>query len=143
MSNFNYLKKLEVEGKTARCEIHNIPGEPVLIVKPATEANKPYFNAVLRQSKRNVRAVQSGAINAAMLSENRNQDRELFPKFVVVGWEKVSDADGNFAEFTEENCRAFLDAMPDWLFDKIRNFAGDCSNFMEDAPVDVESLVKN
>lgn len=143
MSDFKYLKRLEVQDKTARFEIHNIPGEPVLIMKPATEANKPYFNAVLRKSRRNVRAMQSGALNAAMITENRTQDRELYSRFVIVGWENVVDADGELAEFTRDNCQGFIDALPDWLFDKIRNFAGDSANFTDDVPADIETLVKN
>jgi hypothetical protein len=134
MTDFSHLKTLDVKDKTARCPIHQIAGAPVLIMKPATEANKPYFNAVLKKSRRNVRALKAGALNQAMIAENREQDRELFPRFVVVEWEGVTDAGGEAVGFNRENCEDFLRALPDWVFDEIRNFAGDSINFTEDVP---------
>jgi len=137
MTDFSHLKNLDVKDKTARYTIHQIAGTPVLIIKPATEANKPYFNAVLKKSRRNVRALKAGAINQVMIAENREQDRDLFPKFVVTGWEDLSDAKGKPVEFNRENCEAFLRALPDWIFDEVRDFAGNSVNFTEDMP-DVE-----
>lgn len=142
MTDFSYLKNLDVKNKTAHYPIHQIAGTPVLIMKPATEANKPYFNAVLKKSRRNVRALKAGAINQVMIAENREQDRELFPRFVVTGWEDLVDAKGEAVEFNRENCEAFLRALPDWIFDEVRNFAGDSINFTEDMP-DIEVKAKN
>jgi len=130
--DFSHLKNLDVKDRTARFPIHQIAGAPALIMKPATEANKPYFNAVLKRSRRNVRALKAGAINQVMIAENREQDRELFPKFVVTGWEGVTDSKGKDAEFNRENCEAFLRALPDWIFDEVRDFAGNSVNFTED-----------
>lgn len=142
MSNFSHLRALEVRDKTARCTIYQIKGEPVLVVRPATEANKPYFNAVLKRTRKNVRAVQAGAISQAMIAENRSEDRELFPKHVVVGWEGVSDSHGAAVPFSEEACAEFLEALPDWLFDEVRNFAGNSANFT-DGVVDAEGKAGN
>lgn len=141
--DFSHLKNLDVKDKTARFPIHQIAGAPVLIVKPATEANKPYFNAVLKKSRRNVRALKAGAISQVMIAENREQDRCLFPKFVVVGWEGVADSKGKDAEFSPDNCEAFLRALPDWIFDEVRNFAGDSVNFTDDDMPDVETRAGN
>lgn len=140
--DFSHLKNLDVKDKTARYTIHQIAGAPVLIMNPATEANKPYFNAVLKKSRRNVRALKAGAISQVMIAENREQDRELFPRCVVTGWEGVTDAKGKTVEFSRENCEAFLRALPDWIFDEVRNFAGDSINFTEDMP-DVEVKAGN
>lgn len=140
--DFSHLQKLDVTNKTARYTIYQVSGEPVLILKPANEANKPYFNAVLKRSRRNVRAIQSGHVNQGMIAETRDKDRELFPKFVVVGWENVLDANGEKVPFSREVCEEFFRALPDWLFDEIRNFAGTSSNFAEDA-VNVEDIAGN
>lgn len=140
--DFTHLKNLDVKNKTAEYPIFQIAGEPTLIMKPATEANKPYFNAVLKRSRRNLRAMRAGAVNQAMIAENREQDRELFPRHVVDGWRNVTDAKGKEVEFNRENCRDFLDALPDWIFDEIRNFAGDSANFAGDVP-DVEVKAGN
>jgi hypothetical protein len=130
--DFSHLKNLDVKDRTARFPIHQIAGAPALILKPATEVNKPYFNAVLKRSRRNMRALKAGAINQVMIAENREQDRELFPKFVVIGWEDMTDSKGEDAEFNLENCEAFLRALPDWIFDEVRDFAGNSVNFTED-----------
>jgi hypothetical protein len=144
MSNdFSYLRDLEVRDKTARCTIYQVKGEPVLIVRPATEANKPYFNAVLRRTRRNVRAVQAGAVSAAMIAENRAEDRELFPKFVVSGWEGVRDGSGQDVPFSEDACACFIEALPDWLFDEVRGFAGNSANFTGGDVIDAEGRAKN
>jgi hypothetical protein len=143
MSNdFNHLRALEVRDKTAKCVIYQVKGEPFLVVKPATEANKPYFNAVLRRTKRNVRAVQASAISAAIIAENRDEDRELFPQHVIVGWGRVTDSSGQGVEFSEAACREFIEALPDWIFDEVRSFAGNSFNFTGDV-IEVESKVGN
>lgn len=143
MTDFGHLKKLDVKDKTARYSIFQIEGEPALILKPANEANKPYFNAVLKRSRRNVKAIQAGAVNQAMISENRAQDRELFPRFVVVGWEGVTDSKGKEVEFSRDNCSDFLRALPDWIFDEVRNYASNSANFADDFPVDAEAKAGN
>ena len=143
MSKFEHLGKLDVKDKNVvDYVIFQIESEPVLKLKPATEANKPYFNAVLRGSRKNMRAIRSGSINAIMLEENRAQDRELFPKHVVAGWEKVTDSDGKPVPFSEENCQDFLRALPDWIFDEIRDFAGNAANFVSTG-IGAETKPKN
>lgn len=140
--DFNYLKKLDIKSKTAQYSIYQIEDEPVLTLRPATEANKPYFNAVLKRSRRNIRAVQSGAINNKILSENRDEDRELFPRYVITSWKGIKDSQGKDVEFSIESCRSFLEALPDWVFDEIRSFAGNSANFAGEV-IDVETKAGN
>lgn len=137
------LNKFEVDGKIARFEVPYLGA--VLLLRPATEANKPYFNQVLKRSKRRVNAVRRGNLDAKMLAEGREEDRELFPKYVIADWEGVTDKDGVEVPFSIDNCADFVrggsDGMPDWMFDEIRNFASDIPNFIE--LMDVEGAVKN
>lgn len=123
MNKFGHLKKLEVKGREVRYTIYQVEGEPTLIMKPATEANKPYFNAVLRRSKKNMRAINAGSVNSGIIAENREEDRNLFPKHVITGWEDVTDSSGEPVPYTEEDCRDYLEALPDWVFDDVRAFA--------------------
>ena len=141
MTDFSYLKKLEVTGKTADYTIYQISGEPTLIMKPATEANKPFFNSVLRRSNRNLRAVKGG-INSKMIKENREEDRELYPKHIISGWKDVIDSKGKTVEFSEKDCADFIIAIPDWIFDDIRAFAGESSNFFGEV-IDVGEKLGN
>jgi len=143
MSNdFSHLRALEVRDKTATVTLFQVSGEPLFVVKPATEANKSYFNAVLKRTRKNVRAVQAGAISSAMIKENRDEDRELFPKFVVTDWGRVKDSNGQDVPFSEEACSQYLEALPDWLFDEIRNFAGNSANFA-DGVIDAEGSAED
>ena len=141
--SFEHLKKLEVKaGETMPFTFYQIVGEPVLHLAPATEANKPYFNALLKRSRKNQRRLQSGSFTASVITENRDDDRELYPKFIVRGWENVVDSDNNPVTFSAEACSDFLSALPDWLFDEARQFAVDATNFV-DVEVDVEEVAGN
>jgi hypothetical protein len=142
MTDFSHLKVLEVKNKTAEYTIYQIAGEPVLIVKPATEANKGYFNSVLRRSRRNLHAVKAGSISQKMIKENRAEDRELYPKHIVNGWKTMKDSKGKDVPFSPEAAHDFLEALPDWLFDEIRAFCGASQNFSGE-PIDIEAKLGN
>jgi len=143
MTDFANLKVLEVKAeRTAAFTIYQIEGEPVLHMAPATEANKPYFNALLKRSKRNQRRINSGNFTSGMIKENRDNDRELYPQFVVRGWDRVVDAKGEAVKPTQENVVDYLKALPDWLFDEARAFATDPQNYVGDI-VDAEDLSGN
>lgn len=130
--DFSHLQQLDVKAdRTSELTLYQIPGEPTLILAPATEANKAYYNALLQSSKGLARRARATGANVAALADIRRIDRELFPKFVVRGWRDVKDAKGKDAPFTVENCAAFLTALPDFLFDDVRKHAGELSNFLD------------
>lgn len=131
--DFSHLRQLEVRRERAfDYTIFQLEDEPVLECAPATEANSGYFNAVLRGSSKSMRRMRRGKIDAKTLRENRAQDRALFPKYVVKGWRNVNDASGQPVEFSEEACAAYLVALPNWVFDDFRTWAGDPENFIDD-----------
>ena len=143
MTDFSHLKQLEVtRNKTAELTMYEIVGEPTIVLAPATEGNKPYFNALLRRTGKNVKRVARGGLNAGVISENRDEDRELFPAHVIQGWRGVRDAAGEEVEFSRDECAQWLQALPDYLFDRVREFAGDHSNFVDEV-VDGEDTAKN
>lgn len=145
MSQFSHLKKLEVKGgSTADFKMHALDGTPVLTVKPAMESNKQYFNASLKASRSNMRSIRNGNVTAGLLDETRETDRVLYGKFVLVGWSGVLDGSGKQVPFSREIAGDFLDALPNWLFDELREFCGTPSNFIEDDDqVDTEAVAKN
>ncbi len=141
MIDFGNIKKLDVAGKTADFTLEDVDGEPSLKLKVATGSNKPLLNAMLKQVGGNKRKYKKKNITADMADENRNDDKKLYVDHVIVGWESLVDAKGNTVKFSKDNCVAFIDALPDWMFDKIREFATDDSNFLE--VIDVEETAKN
>jgi hypothetical protein len=144
MSKFSYLEKLDVSAsKTVEYTINEIDSQPKLLISPATEANKPYFNAILRRARKNNKAVQAGAINVGIIQSNRNEDRELYAQHIIKGWEGVVDDRGKVVEFNATDCLEFLQALPDYIFDGIREFASNPQNHTSQESIDVETTAKN
>lgn len=133
MTDFSHLKQYAVEAsKSVDCVLFQLEGEPSIKMLPASEANKPYFNALLKASRKNIRAIQSKKVNAHTIAENRKEDRILFSKFVATGWKGIVDSKGKEVEFTEVNCLGFFEALPNEIFDELRAFASDVANFINE-----------
>lgn len=147
MADFSYLSDLAVDEKTAEYPIHEIQVNdtfPVLIVKPMTQANKAYFNAVAKEVAK--RKGKPPALNAAALDESRDKDRALFVAHVLVGWKDMVDAKGKKLPFNKQNAEDFITAIPDWMFDKIRAFCNTIANFTDGVSIDtseVDDAAKN
>jgi hypothetical protein len=141
MSKFSYFEKAKVSVNDTKKfplnDIENPDGSsPTLILAPAAEPNKPYFNALLKKGGRSTRQVVSGKLTLELLQENRNEDKRLFPKYVIKGWENVFNSAGEPVEFSQAECEDFVNSMPDWLFDTIRNYAAIVQNFTTGVVVD-------
>ena len=139
MSKFEYMRDFEVKDKTARFTLHAISvgdKSPTLIVKPASEANKPYFNALLKRAHTYAAQMQANKLTDSMVAENRDEDRDLYAKYVLADWENVVDADGAEVKFSSEAAGDFVGALPNWVFDDLRAFCARPVNF-----VDAKSIV--
>lgn len=135
MPDFNYLNDFDVtNASTSKYKMYQIElkgKHPVLTVLPATQANEKYFNALLKRSKRIQRQVESGNIDTALLQANREEDKGLYPEYVITGWRNVFDSAGKSVEFTKENCTDFLAALPDHVFDDLADFCRTPQSFIE------------
>lgn len=142
--SFKYLKNLEVDG-TARCTVYSVMmpnGEnPVLIGKHAGDTNKAYLNAQLKIVSRNSKRLMQGRINAAVIEEQREEDRQLFPEYVITGWENVFDDAGKEVKFSQEHCRDFISALPNYIFEEVRGFFSNPENFIEGS-ASAEDVIK-
>ena len=142
MTNFGQLKKLDVDvDSRSKFTLFMVEGDPILILRPATQANKAYFNRVLKSSRKFAGAVAAGAISVELLKEARELNRELYPLEVIVGWERVVDANNKVVPFTPEDCKDFVAALPGWIFDEICMHAAQAGNFV--TQIDVASAEKN
>ena len=130
---FDHLKKLEVKEATTWVELPELGPKARVCVRPATEANKPYFNAMLRSAgQRARRMARTDRMTAEDAQQSRAEDRQLFPRYVLVNWEGIEDTDGNPAAFNADHAREFCEKMPDWIFDKIRNAASTPERFLSE-----------
>lgn len=141
MTDFSYLKQVDVKSDDTK-EYHidqiSIAGKtPVLLVASATESNTQYYNSLLRDAVKNARKVKKGGVSAEMMKKNRDQDRELYPKYVIKGWYNVPDATGEDVRFSQEACSDFITQLPDWIFDDLRNYCSDPTNFVEEFDLDL------
>lgn len=149
MADFSHLKQLDVtRDMRSRFTLHSIQVNgvsPTLILRPATEQNPAYFNALIKRNRKAAQIIQAGGVTAGLIAQNRNEDRELFPAHVIDGWENMLEADGAEVPFNLQNCRDFVNALPDYIFDTVRDHAGTHRNFVPDAPDpgEVEELAKN
>lgn len=133
MPDFTQLKNKRK--LTAEHCFYNLVGEPILIVQHAGESNKPYFNEMLKRGE-HLRK-RKAKISPELIATLRQTERELFPKFIVVGFgdrdgkPTVVDKNGAPVPFSRENVEAFLKSVDDEEFDGLRETAGDIGNFKE------------
>lgn len=141
------FSKLEVGQASVWLEMPEVTPRAKILLKPATTSNPAYFNAMLRKGGRRMRQiVRTDRVTTEELDLNRDQDRELFPRYVIMGWEGIEEEDGKLVPFSRERCEEFCNKLPDWLFDRIRNFAATPEHFLpegEDPAPDPEELLPN
>ena len=145
MPDFSNLKKFEVKrDQTVVYKINEIDfynhKTPELHVLPATSKNPPYFNAILKRQARKLRQVQTGNIDVEFLKANREENKQLYPVFIIKNWSNVFDAQGEEVPFSEENCKDFIANLDDWIFDNLSAFCENSQNFVGAANLDLEEL---
>ena len=116
---------------------------PVLIVAPATDANKKYMSALLRQNAQTRRAPK---VTLKTVNENRDNDIELYADYVIRDWKHVVDEDNKVVKYTPKEGRDFLEQLcannQSWVFDDLRMYCSDMSNFVTNM-ADEEDTIKN
>lgn len=140
------FSNLEIKGRHAKYELVEL-GEnpkPKLILKPAGQENKGFFNAYLAEFGGNQNRVRrSVQVTAENAEKNHEVLRRLYPEHVCIGWEGMRDTDGNLVPFSKAACAEFFAKIPGWILDGIIGFANDPANFVETPAVDIEELSGN
>ncbi len=114
-----------------------LPGNPRLKLKHAGRSNRAYTQAIIDANAKGGQKRRAQTIDA--LDDGLNLDRRLFPKHVIVGWDRVQDSEGKPIPYGANVCLEFLKALPDWLVQDVSIFAAKPENFLaEDSPSDVE-----
>lgn len=131
MAKFSKLRQMDLqETATATMTLYMLDGEPKLTMRPADEVNSKYMQAALKNAPERARVARRTGLTPGMIKANRDRDRENFAAHVIIGWEGVVDDDGKAVTFSPETCKEFLDALPDWIFDEVREFAQSPNNFV-------------
>lgn len=108
----------------------DLKGSPVLKCLPATDENLPYRNERLGRINKRRKDLKRGInITPALVAKARAEDRELYARHCIKGWDRVNDKSGKPVPFSAEAAKAFLDAIPDYIFDEFRGWIGEPTNF--------------
>jgi hypothetical protein len=130
--DFSHLKALEQKDDAVPYRFEQIGGNPTIWFRPGTDANKQFMNETLRRANARARGGRrSRRTTLDTIAAARQEDREVLSKTCAVRWD-VKDAKGKDVEFSYDNCLAYFEALPDWLFDEVRAFVIDPGNFVED-----------
>lgn len=129
---FDHLKKLDFsKDSTVWVDLPEVSPGARVCIKPATEVNKPYFNAMMKTTgARARRLARTERVTTEDVSLNRAEDRELYPRHVLVNWEGILDSESKPVPFSFDHAREFCAQIPDWLFDRLRNAASTPERFV-------------
>ena len=148
--SFANVAKYKVDKSTRReYRFHNIDlgnGKiPSFIVVSASDVNKSYFSAFLKATSPKMRQAQSSKITMNFVEEVRAINKDLYSKYVIVGWKNVIDDEGRESQFSPTQCREFLNYLPDQMFDELTSFCSTYTNFIDDFPAadEMEQIAGN
>lgn len=136
---FSHLKKLEVADKAAWIDLPELGRGARVECRFAGDSNPAYLNARLNLARG--RPAVADPMEAIRL--DREDDREVFPKAVMVRWENVNDDKGKPVEFNRANAAELLRQLPNYIFDRVRREAGRPSKFLEQQEADSPALAGN
>jgi hypothetical protein len=111
---------------------------PELVGKPATEVNKPYARLQLQKSNKRAKSMAARGATLETMDASREDDRSMYPRMVLTGWNHIYDDAGQPVEFSLKHCEEFLQALPNYVFDSVRQAFITPQNFV--AGVDSEDL---
>lgn len=154
-ATFDYAALNPTEATTKEYVFGDIPGSPSIWFAPAVDSNKDFLNERMRLSieaseriSKEPRGTKTAALTAeqlaAQIETERETDRRLLSRACAKRWGTAPrDVNGAQPEFSQENCYAFLSALPAWMFDPARNFVANIYNFVDTSivtPEDADAL---
>lgn len=141
---FEHLKKYDIRDKDSWMDMPELGPQARLLLRPAGEANPPYYNALIRRIGKERRAARDVTVDD--LRKHRDHDRQLYPLYVISSWENVLDSDGNSVPFDRELAKELCSVLPAQIFDRLRNYAAAPENFVpedEELPPDPADIAGN
>ena len=142
MGKFGHFKSYKADGDKALPFVISFRDVSFRIfARPATEANKPYWNFIMRKVEENQQRGGAVALNASTTSEARLKDAEAFAEFCVDGWDQeigdgllpLLDNDGAPVPFSKDEAAELLRELAINVrpaFDAFRTWVTNETNFM-------------
>lgn len=107
--------------------------EPMITLRHSGFSNQAYVAALLEENKtkKGYREPKKDD-SPESLVESRVKRAPKFVEHVVTGWQGIYGEDGQEAAFSQEDCLAFMLALPVWIWVDICNVAASTANFICD-----------
>ena len=150
---FKNLDKFDIRNARAWLDMPECGPKARILLAPATEANPNYYNAMLKMAGKRLRRLgKTDRITADDAMQSRDEDRELYPLFVIKDWEYVEgddaadmDEDGH-VPYNRLNAQKLCYQMPPHMMDRVRNEASTPERFYPDdeiVPPDPADIAEN
>lgn len=150
---FKSLDRFDIRQAMTWVDMPELGARARIMIRPATDANPAYFNAMLKMSGKRVRQqVKTDEITAEDAALNRDDDRQLYPLHVIAGWEFIEgepeggglDENGH-VPYSKFAAKQLCEILPNHLMDRLRNTASTPERFYGDepAPPDPAELAGN
>lgn len=151
---FKKLDRFDVSRATSWVDMPELGADARICVKPATDANLPYFNAMMERAGKRARVIiRTDKITAEDAAANRDDDRVLYPRFVIVNWEGI-DGDPSTAQpgeldgaghvvHSRRAAEQLCKLLPAHLMDRVRNHAATPERFYGEAPARADDIAGN
>jgi len=149
---FENLSRFEItRDSVAELRMRELGQKAVLLLAPATDANQLYHSNFMKLTAKVRKDISRGSnVDSEILETLRNIQRQLFPLFVIRGWEAVEGEPGGegvdengMVPFSREAAKELCQKLPDHLFDKLTLAAGAPEQFYgedEISPPSAEEL---
>lgn len=148
MADYSHLRQLDVtdqsEAEYTFSDIivgRNADGSgihPSVFFRPMIESNKLFLNERIRLSTERADAMSRAkkkdkvAKLADRLDEDRDTDRILIARTCAIRWGTAPKAvDGKEHAFSPDECLAFLQALPNYIFEPLRSWVQNPYNFVD------------
>lgn len=132
VADFSHVSRLRVEGKLRwfSLGLDCLPGARLRGKCATFASNVEYGAAFVRASAESY--PRAGETDVQAVLRNWEIVCRLWPRHVIVGWEKVIDAKGVEQAFSPERCEALLRALPSDTLEAVMGFFRKPANFHGD-----------
>jgi len=89
-------------------------GDVKIRVARAGGSNHKYGKSITERMKPFKRAYETGTLSD---EDSDKIMREVYADSIILGWENVTDKDGNYLEFNRENCIKLMSDLPELFRD--------------------------
>lgn len=149
MGRFDHLKALEVTGASRsdyvvrglKSTLPGCEGKVTVTLSPSSAKDNrdlvKWSMSNAEYEKERVKSIQDVIADKELTAHDINDvvrvgDRRIYAEVICKGWEGVQDHTGKPVKFSKASALEWLEAIPSWAFDDMREHAQDPRNFVKE-----------